>query len=87
MVVVPPTFKLPLTNKLFKLVDPDTFNDDNNVDEPKTSILEKLVLLFKLLIDNNVGVEKLENVVLLHQWFGVFLIHIIHLIISLIRYI
>ena len=40
MVVVPPTFKLPLTNKLFKLVDPDTFNDDNNVDEPKTSILE-----------------------------------------------
>ncbi len=56
MVVVPPTFKLSLTDKLSKLVDPDRFNDDNNVDEPKTSILEKLVLLFKLLIANDVDV-------------------------------
>ncbi len=49
MVVVPPTFQLPLTNKLFKLIDPDTFNDDNNVDEPKTRISEKLVLLTEVM--------------------------------------
>ena len=45
IVVVPPTVKLPLTNKLIKLVDPDTFNDDNNVDALETNKLEKLVLL------------------------------------------
>ncbi len=36
-----------------------------SVDALETNKLEKLVLLFKLLIDNNVDVEKLENVVLL----------------------
>jgi hypothetical protein len=65
IVVVPQKFKIPLTNKLFKLVDPDTFNDEKNVDASETTKLEKIVLLFQLLIDNNVDVEKLENVVLL----------------------
>ena len=37
--------------------------DDNNVDAPVINKLLKLVLLFKLLIDNNVDVEKVENVV------------------------
>ena len=31
---------------------PVIFNDDNNVDALETNKLEKLVLLFKLLIDN-----------------------------------
>jgi hypothetical protein len=65
MVVVPPTFKLPLTYKLFELVDPDTFNIDDNVDASETNISEKLVFLncvsdvqLKSFIDNNVVVGK-----------------------------
>jgi hypothetical protein len=38
------------------LVDPDTFNDDKNVDALETNKLEKLVLLFKLVIDQDVDV-------------------------------
>ncbi len=35
------TFNFPLTfAALFDIVIPDIFNNDNNVDEPKTSILE-----------------------------------------------
>jgi hypothetical protein len=56
IVVVPPTVKLPLTNKLFKLVDPDTLNYDNNVDALETNKLEKLVFLL-------IFVENVENVV------------------------
>ena len=70
IVVVPATFKLPFTVKLFKLVGPDTLKDDNNVDAPETNKLVKLVLLFKFDIDvlllfiyNCVDVEKFENVV------------------------
>ncbi len=55
MVVVPPTFKLPLDA-------PETFNEDKNVDALETEKLEKLVLLFKLLIDYDVDVEKVEKV-------------------------
>jgi hypothetical protein len=62
MVVVPNTFRLPLILTLFKLVDPDTFNDDKNVDALETNKLEKLVLLFKLVIFNNVDVEKFDKV-------------------------
>ncbi len=57
MVVFPPTFKLPLTEKLLNLDAPDTFNDDKNVDALETNKLEKLVLLFKLFIDNKIDVE------------------------------
>jgi hypothetical protein len=38
------------------LVDPDTFNDDKNVDALETNKLEKLVLLFKLVSDKDVDV-------------------------------
>ncbi len=31
IVVVPPIFKLPLTNKSFQLDVPDTFNDENKI--------------------------------------------------------
>ena len=51
IVVVPATFKLPLTLKLFKLVGPDTLKDDNIVDAPETNKLLKFVLLFKFDID------------------------------------
>ena len=63
IVVVPPTFKLPFIFTVFKLDIPDTFNDDNNVDELETNKLEKLVLLFKLLIDDNVDVENVDKLV------------------------
>ena len=59
IVVVPLTFKLPLILTLFKVDCPETFNDDNNVDELETIKLLKLVLLFndvvvqfKILMDN-----------------------------------
>ena len=42
---------------------PDTFNDDNNVDELETIKLLKLVLLFKLFIDNIVDVENVDKLV------------------------
>ncbi len=45
MVVVPNTFRLPLILTLFKLVDPDTFNDDNNVDALETNKLEKISVI------------------------------------------
>ena len=35
---------------MFKLVGPDTLKDDNNVDEPETNKLVKLVLLFNLIL-------------------------------------
>jgi hypothetical protein len=41
------------------VVNPDTFNDDNNVDELETNKLVKFVLLFKLFIDNIELVDKL----------------------------
>ena len=41
------------------VVNPDTFNDDNNVDELETNKLVKFVLLFKLFIDNVEFVDKL----------------------------
>ena len=70
IVVVPATFKLPMILTWFKVDWPDTFNDDNNVDELDTNKLVKLVLLYKLvvvlyklLIDNAVDVVKVENVV------------------------
>ena len=44
----------------FKLDCPDTLKDDNNVDDPVINKLLKLVLLFKLLIDNKVDVENVE---------------------------
>jgi hypothetical protein len=65
IVVVPPTFKLPLIFTVFKLDVPDTFNDDNNVDALERTKIEILVLscndvyvVFKLFIDdiNNVDV-------------------------------
>ena len=62
MVVVPNTFRLPLILTLFELVDPDAFNDDKNVDALETNKLEKLVLLFKLVIFNSVDVEKVDKV-------------------------
>jgi hypothetical protein len=37
--------------------------DDSNVDAPVINKLLKLVLFFKLLIDNNADVENVENVV------------------------
>ena len=40
---------------------PETFNDDNNVDELETIKLLKLVLLFKLFIDNIVDVENVDK--------------------------
>ncbi len=43
--LVPPTFKLPLIFRVFKLDIPDTFNDDNNVESPDINKLLKLVLL------------------------------------------
>ena len=42
---------------------PETFNDDNNVDELETNKLEKLVLLFKLFIDDVVDVENVDKLV------------------------
>ncbi len=45
------------------MVWPETFNDDNNVDALETNKLEKLVLLFKLLIDDNVDVENVDKLV------------------------
>ncbi len=65
MVVVHNTFRLPLILTWFKLDVPDTFNDDKNVDALETNKLEKLVLLFKLSIDDNVDVVKFEKVVVL----------------------
>ena len=41
---------------LFNVVNPDTFNADNNVDALLIKKLEKLVLLFKLVIDKDVDV-------------------------------
>jgi hypothetical protein len=61
--VVPLTFKLPSISTLFKVDCPETFKDDDNVHEPETYKLLKLVLLFKLSIDENVDVEYVENVV------------------------
>ena len=63
IVVVPLTFKLPLILTLFKVDCPETFNDDNNVDELETIKLLKLVLLFKLFIDNIVDVENVDKLV------------------------
>ena len=63
IVVVPLTFKIPITFKLFKVACPETFNDDINVGELKTTKLLKSVLLFKLLIDTTVDVENVEKVV------------------------
>jgi hypothetical protein len=60
VVIFPTTFNvLFIVVILFNVVDPATFNDDNNVDELETTKLEKLVLLFKLLIDNVELVDKL----------------------------
>ena len=39
-----------LSDTLFNVVVPDTFNDDHNVDEPETNKLLKLVLLDKLVV-------------------------------------
>jgi len=71
IVVVPPTFKLPLIFTVFKLDIPDTFNDDNNVESPDIIKLLKLVLLnivfdvaCRFDIDDIVDVEKFEKVVL-----------------------
>ena len=68
IVVVPPTFKLPLIFTVFKLDVPDTFNDDNHVDALETTKLEKFVLysndvdvVFKLFIDDNNDVDVLFN--------------------------
>ena len=63
IVVVSATFKFPLISTLFIFVCPDTLKDDYNVDAPVINKLLKLVLLNKLLIDNNVDVENVENVV------------------------
>ncbi len=63
IVVVPLTFKLPITFKLFKVACPDTLKDDINVDSLETTKLLKLVLLFKSLIDVIADVEKVEKVV------------------------
>jgi len=73
IVVVPLTLKLPIIFILFKVDCPETFKDDNNVDEPETNRLLKFVLLkiavdvaFKLFIDNVEFVDnefKLLNVV------------------------
>ena len=43
------------------IILPVIFNDDNNVDALETNKLVKLVLLFKLLIDNIELVDKLIN--------------------------
>ena len=51
----------------FKVDWPDTFNDDDNVDEPDINKLLKSVLLFKLLIDDNTDVVNVENVVVQHK--------------------
>ena len=60
VVIFPTTFNvLFIVVILFNVVDPATFNDDNNVDELETTKLEKLVLLFKLLIDNVELVDRL----------------------------
>ncbi len=64
IVGIPLKFKLPLTFTLFKVVCPETFNDDINVDASETTKLLKLVLSFKSLIDNNVDVENVEKVVI-----------------------
>ena len=61
IVVVLLTFKLSITFTLFKVVCPDTFNDDINVDESETDKLLKLVLWFKSLIDDDVDVENNEK--------------------------
>ena len=50
IVVVPPTFKLPLIFTVFKLDIPDTFNDDNNVVSPDIIKLLKLVLLYLVIL-------------------------------------
>ncbi len=63
IVVVPLTFKFPSIFPWFKVDWPDTFKDDDNLDEPETYKLLKSVLLFKLFIDDNVDVENVENVV------------------------
>ena len=70
IVVVPLTFKLPIILTLFNVDWPETFNDDNNVDELDTYKLLKFVLLnivvdveFKLLIDNVVDVESVDKFV------------------------
>jgi hypothetical protein len=41
IVVVPPTFKLPLIFTVFKLDVPDTCNDDENVDALETIKIER----------------------------------------------
>ena len=41
------------------IILPTIFNDDNNVDALETNKLEKLVLLFKLVIDKFEFVDKL----------------------------
>ncbi len=48
---------------MFNVDWPEIFKYDDNVDEPDIDKLLKSVLLFKLLIDNNVDVENVENVV------------------------
>ena len=64
--ILPTTFNVEfIVVALFNVVFPETFNDDNNVDELLTYKLVKLVLLnilvdvaFKLLIDN---IELVDN--------------------------
>ena len=63
IVVVPLTFKLPITFKSFKVACPETFNDDINVDALETYKLLKLVLLVKSLNDVIADVVKVEKVV------------------------
>ena len=58
-VVIPDTFNDDLhVVALFNVAFPDIFNDDMNVDALETNKLEKLVLLFKLVIDN---IELVDN--------------------------